>query len=66
MVEAEKIEVTEEDIDKELDKMAEQYKAEDIEEFKSNMKKSNLGFLEKGIANTKAIEVLVENAKFNK
>ena len=35
----ESIEVTEEDIDKELTKMAEQYEAEDVEEFKENMKK---------------------------
>lgn len=66
VVEAENIEVNEADIDKELEKMAEQYKAEDKEEFKENMKKSDLGFLEKGIANTKAIEILIENAKFNK
>jgi trigger factor len=66
VVEAEKIEVSEEDIDKELEKMAEQYKAEDKEEFKTNMKKSNLEFMQKGIANTKAIEILIDSAKFNK
>lgn len=66
VVETEKIEVSEEDIDQELEKMAEQYKAEDKEEFKTNMKKSNLEFMKKGIANTKAIEILIESAKFNK
>ena len=66
LVEAENIEVSDEDIDMELDKMAEAYEAEDKIEFKSNMKKANLGFLKSGIANTKAIEILLKNAKFNK
>lgn len=65
LVEAENIEVTEEDIDMELDKMAEQYKAEDKEEFKTKMKEGDLEFLKSGISNTKAIKLLVDNAKFN-
>lgn len=60
----ESIEVTEEDIDKELTKMAEQYKAEDVEEFKENMKKGSLGFLKAGIINSKVVDLLIENAKF--
>lgn len=66
VVQAEKIEVTDEDIDKELEKMASIYKAEDLEEFKTDMKKGDLGFLKSGISNTKAIEILIESAKFNK
>lgn len=65
LVKAENIEVGEEDLDKELDKLAEQYGAEDKEEFKTNMKKGNLEFLKVGVANTRAIELLVENTKFN-
>ncbi|MFY9214889.1 MAG: trigger factor [Tissierellaceae bacterium] len=60
----ESIEVTEEDIDKELTKMAEQYKAEDVEEFKENMKKGSLEFLKAGIINSKVVDLLIENAKF--
>lgn len=63
---AEEIEVTEEDIDKELDKMAEQYRAEDKESFIADMKKGDLEFLKAGIANSKVVELLMENAKFNK
>lgn len=60
----ESIEVTEEDIDKELTKMAEQYEAEDVEEFKENMKKGSLEFLKAGIINSKVVDLLIENAKF--
>lgn len=60
----ESIEVTGEDIDKELTKMAEQYKAEDVEEFKENMKKGSLEFLKAGIINSKVVDLLIENAKF--
>ncbi|MBC8591509.1 trigger factor [Wansuia hejianensis] len=62
---AENIEVTDEDIDEELGKLAEQYNAEDKDGFISDMKKGDLGFLKAGIANSKVIELLIENTKFN-
>lgn len=65
LVEAEKIEVNEEEIDKELEKLAEQYSAEDSKGFIEDMKRGDLEFLKKGIANSKAMELLLENAKFN-
>ena len=61
---AESIEVTDEDKDKELEKMAEQYKAEDVEKFIEDMKKGDLDFLNAGISNGKVIDLLLENAKF--
>jgi trigger factor len=61
---AESIEVTEEDIDKELAKMAEQYKAENVDEFVADMKKGSTDFLKAGISNGKVIDFLLENAKF--
>ena len=60
----EAIEVTEGDIDKELAKMAEQYNAEDVEEFVADMRKGDLEFLNAGISNGKVIDLLLENAKF--
>lgn len=65
LVEAEKIEVNEEEIDKELEKLAKQYSAEDSKGFMEDMKRGDLEFLKKGIANSKAMELLLENAKFN-
>ncbi len=65
LVEAEKIEVNEEEVDKELEKLAEQYSAEDSKGFIEDMKRGDLEFLKKGIANSKAMELLLENAKFN-
>lgn len=64
IAQAESIEVTDEDIDNELVKMAEQYKAEDKDEFIENMKKGDLEFLKAGITNGKVIDFLIENAKF--
>ncbi|WP_353092897.1 trigger factor [Tissierella praeacuta] len=62
---AENIEVTDEDIDKELEKIAESYKQEDKEKFIKDMKKGDLSFLEIAIINQKVIELLMANAKFN-
>lgn len=59
----ENIEVTEEDIDKELDKIAKSYNQENIEQFKENMKKGDLSFLESGIIRDKVIDLLINNAK---
>lgn len=59
----EKIEATEEDIDKELEKIAKEYNQEDVDKFKANMKKGDLSFLEAGIIRDKIIDLLVNNAK---
>jgi len=61
---AENIEVTEEDIDKELEKMAESYGQENKEEFIKNMKKGDLSFMNTPILNEKVIELLKGYAKF--
>ncbi|MEY8302879.1 trigger factor [Anaerosalibacter bizertensis] len=60
----EKIEVENEDIDKELEKMAEQYQTEDVEKFKEDMKKGDLEYIKTGIIRDKTIELLMANAKF--
>ncbi len=64
LVEAENIEVSDEEIDEELEKLAAQYRAEDTEGFIKDMKLGNLEFLKKGIANNKAIEFLLENVNY--
>lgn len=61
----EKLEVTEDDIDKELEKLAKEYNQEDIDIFKENMKKGDLEYLKSGIMRDKTIELLVNNAKIN-
>jgi len=61
---AENIEVSEEDIDKELEKMAESYGQENKEGFIENMKKGDLSFMNTPILNEKVIELLKANAKF--
>ena len=63
LVEAEKIEVNEEEVDKELEELSKQYSAEDTEGFIEDMKRGDLEFLKAGLANNKAIELLVKNAK---
>lgn len=60
----EKIEVEDEAIDKELEKMAEQYETEDVEKFKKDMKKGDLEYIKTGIIRDKTIELLMANAKF--
>nr|WP_300005213.1 trigger factor [Tissierella sp.] len=64
LVAAEKIEVSDEEVDTELEKLAKEYRAEDTKGFIEDMKKGDLEFLKMGIANNKAIEFLTENAKF--
>jgi trigger factor len=59
----ENIKVTEEDIDKELERIAKEYNQEDVDKFKENMKKVDLSFLEAGIMRDKIIDLLVSNAK---
>jgi len=60
---AENIVATDEDIDLELEKIAKEYKQENVEQFKENMKKGDLGFLEEGIIRNKVIDMLINNAK---
>ena len=64
VVEKEAIQVEEEEIEVELRKMAEQYRSEDIEGFVEDMKKGSVEFLKTGIANEKAVKVLLEKVKF--
>lgn len=59
----ENIEATDEDIDKELEKIAKEYNQEDPDGFKKKMKKGDLGFLEVGIKRDKVIDLLVKNTK---
>ncbi|NLK43967.1 MAG: trigger factor [Tissierellia bacterium] len=61
---AENLEVTEEDMDKELEKMAESYGQENKEKFIEDMKKGDLSFMDTPILNQKVIELLKANAKF--
>lgn len=60
----ENIEVKDEDIDNELEKMAESYNQKDKEKFVKDMKKGDLSFLETAIINQKVIELLKENVKY--
>ncbi len=61
---AEGIESTEEDLDKRLEEMAEQYGQEDVDKFKEDMKKGDLDYLYKGITREKTLDFLLENTKF--
>lgn len=61
---AEEIEATEEDLDKEIEKLADQYSKDDKEKFIEDMKKGDLDFLKIGIINTKVLDMLKENVKF--
>lgn len=60
----EEITVTEEDIDESLEKIAEQQNREDVEEFKADMKKGDLSYLEDSIVREKTVDFLLDNAKF--
>lgn len=59
----EKIEINDEDIDKELERMAEIYQQDNKEKFVEDMKKGDLSFLNTAITNQKTIDFLVGNAK---
>lgn len=61
---AEDVQVTDEDLDKELEKLAEQYQQANKEKFIKDMKKGDLGFLKAGISNSKVLDMLVDNIKF--
>ncbi len=60
----EELEITDKDIDDELERLAIEYNQEDIEKFKEDMKKGDLGYLKSGIMRDKTIELLVKNSKF--
>lgn len=60
----ENIEVTKEDIDKELNRIAKQYNEEEGKKFINDMKKRDLSFMNAGISNAKVIDMLVSNVKF--
>lgn len=60
----EEIDVSEEEIDKELEKMAKEYNQEDVEKFIEDMKKGDLEYIKSGIVRDKTIEMLLDNAKF--
>lgn len=59
-----KLKATKRDYDKELDKLAEMYKAEDKEEFKKTMSEGSLEFLDRGILNSKAIDDIKKKIKY--
>lgn len=59
-----KIKATKRDYDKELDKLAEMYKAEDKEEFKKSMSEGSLEFLDRGILNSKSIDDIEKKVKY--
>ena len=60
----EELEITDKDIDGELERLAIEYNQEDIEKFKEDMKKGDLEYLKSGIMRDKTIELLVKNSKF--
>lgn len=59
-----KIKATKRDYDKELDKLAEMYKAEDKDEFKKTMSEGSLEFLDRGILNSKSIDDIKKKVKY--
>lgn len=61
---AENIEVSDEDLDKELERQGKELKVEDIEKFKEDMKKGDLEYIKTGIIRDKTIDLLVSNVKF--
>lgn len=58
-----KIESTDEDVDKELEKIAKESQQEDVEKFKEDMKKGDLEYIKTGIIRDKTIELLMADAK---
>ncbi len=61
---AENIEVSDEDIEAEIEKLSEQYGKDDKEKFKENMRKGDLNFLKIGITNNKVLDLLMSKVKF--
>lgn len=62
--EQESIEATEEEINKEIEKMAAQYK-QDVEKFKANIREQELNYIKDNVVTRKTIDLLVENAKIS-
>lgn len=60
----ENIQATEEEIDKEIEKIAAEYNPKDTEKFKEDVKKGDLEWIKSGIIKDKAIELLIKNVKF--
>ncbi|NLM04517.1 MAG: trigger factor [Clostridiales bacterium] len=60
--ELEDIKATEEEVEEEITKMAEQY-GQDVEQFKESFKNRDITFIEENIALRKTIDFLVDNAK---
>ncbi|MGO1369726.1 MAG: trigger factor [Senegalia sp. (in: firmicutes)] len=58
----EEIEASDEEVDKEIEKYAEQSK-QDVSKFKKNLRESDLESIKMGIIKTKTVEFLVDNAK---
>lgn len=62
--ELEGIQATDEELEKEIEKLANQYKQE-VEKFKSNLKESDLNYFKDNIVVRKTIDLLVESAKLS-
>jgi len=62
--EKESIEATEEELNKEIEELAKQYKQDDVEKFKKNLG-ADLEYIKLGIIKRKTVEFLVENAKLS-
>lgn len=58
------IEVTDEEVDEELEKLALQYNQEDIEKFKKDMHMGDLQHIKMGIMRDKTIDLLVSSTKW--
>ncbi len=65
IIDKENIKATEEELDEELNKLAESYKVEEerLEAFKQSILESSRGYIEESIQKRKVIDMLVENAK---
>jgi|LGOV01.1.fsa_nt_gb trigger factor len=67
LIKQQKFEISDEEINEELEKLAKQYKIEDeekINEFKENLKAQSIDYINDTIQRRKAIEYLVEEVKF--
>ncbi len=67
LIKQQNFEVSEEEVNEELEKLAKQYKIEDeekIDEFKENLKTQSLDYINDTINRRKAIEYLASNVKF--
>ena len=67
LIKQQKFEITDEEINEELEKLAKQYKMEDeekINEFKENLKAQSIDYINDTIQRRKAMEYLVEKVKF--